>query len=115
MNNACFFDKATYDKFVKEIPQSRLITPSSVSERMKIRVSLARAALNELVKQGNFPLLNISFSRNSSSGFLSSCATNLCTSFENLNLCLYRSIKYLDCGLVLRLFIRFQWFNWNCL
>ncbi|VDO06826.1 unnamed protein product [Rodentolepis nana] len=52
LNNACLFDKATYDKFVKEIPQSRLITPSSVSERMKIRVSLARAGLQELVKQG---------------------------------------------------------------
>ncbi|KAM3184804.1 hypothetical protein ACTXT7_007648 [Hymenolepis weldensis] len=52
LNNASLFDKSTYDKFVKEIPQSRLITPSSVSERMKIRVSLARAGLQELVKQG---------------------------------------------------------------
>nr|CDS26398.1 n acetyltransferase 9 [Hymenolepis microstoma] len=55
LNNACLFDKPTYDKFVKEIPQSRLITPSSVSERMKIRVSLARAGLQELVKQGHVP------------------------------------------------------------
>ncbi|KAL5972086.1 40S ribosomal protein S25 [Taenia solium] len=49
----CLFDQATYDKFLKEIPQCRLITPSSVSERLKIRVSLARAALNEMKNQGN--------------------------------------------------------------
>ncbi|VDK41263.1 unnamed protein product, partial [Taenia asiatica] len=53
LNNMCLFDQATYDKFLKEIPQCRLITPSSVSERLKIRVSLARAALNEMKNQGN--------------------------------------------------------------
>ncbi|CDS42342.1 40S ribosomal protein S25 [Echinococcus granulosus] len=52
LNNMCLFDQATYDKFLKEIPQCRLITPSSVSERLKIRVSLARAALNEMKNQG---------------------------------------------------------------
>jgi len=42
------FDKATYDKLLKEVPGYKLITPSVVSERLKIRASLARAALKEL-------------------------------------------------------------------
>uniref|UniRef100_A0A5K3EUX9 Small ribosomal subunit protein eS25 n=1 Tax=Mesocestoides corti TaxID=53468 RepID=A0A5K3EUX9_MESCO len=54
LNNMCLFDQTTYDKFLKEIPQCRLITPSSVSERLKIRVSLARAALNEMKNQDLF-------------------------------------------------------------
>jgi small subunit ribosomal protein S25e len=42
------FDKATYDKFLKEVPAYKLITPSVVSERLKIRASLAKLALKEL-------------------------------------------------------------------
>lgn len=56
LNNMCLFDTATYEKFVSEIPQYRLITPSTVSERLKIRVSLARAALREMKNQGNILL-----------------------------------------------------------
>lgn len=48
LQNAVFFDKATYDKFMKEVPGYKLITPSVVSERLKIRGSLARIALKEL-------------------------------------------------------------------
>jgi ribosomal protein S25 len=48
LNNLVLFDKATYDKFLKEVPGYKLITPSVVSERLKIRGSLARAALKEL-------------------------------------------------------------------
>ncbi len=49
LNNLVLFDKATYDKFIKEVPGYKLITPSVVSERLKIRGSLARAGLRELV------------------------------------------------------------------
>lgn len=52
MNNLCLFDKATYDKLQKEVPSYKLITPSVVSERLKIRASLARAALTELHQKG---------------------------------------------------------------
>ncbi|XDA88078.1 hypothetical protein R6Z07F_017743 [Ovis aries] len=45
LNNLVLFDKATYDKLCKEVPNSKLITPAVVSERLKIRGSLARAAL----------------------------------------------------------------------
>ena len=48
LNNLCLFDKATYDKLYKEVPGYNVITPSVVSERLKIRVSLARHALKEL-------------------------------------------------------------------
>lgn len=52
LNNLVLFDKATYDKLYKEVPSYRLITPSVVSERLKIRGSLARRALIELQSKG---------------------------------------------------------------
>ncbi|RNA20071.1 40S ribosomal S25 [Brachionus plicatilis] len=51
LNNLVLFDKATYEKFLKEVPTYKLITPSVVSERLKVRGSLARAALKELVSK----------------------------------------------------------------
>ena len=52
LNNLVLFDQATYDKLVKEVPTYKLITPSIVSERMKVRGSLARKALRELLAKG---------------------------------------------------------------
>ena len=52
LNNLVLFDKATYDKLMKEVPSYKLITPSIVSERMKVRGSLARKVLAELVSKG---------------------------------------------------------------
>ncbi|XP_033107137.1 40S ribosomal protein S25-like [Anneissia japonica] len=52
LNNLVLFDKATYDKFYKEVPSYKLITPSVVSERLKIRGSLARKALEEMLRKG---------------------------------------------------------------
>merc|ERR1712168_1039990 len=52
LNNMVLFDKATYDKLLKEVPKYTLITPSVVSERLKVRVSLARAALLQLKADG---------------------------------------------------------------
>ena len=52
MNNLVLFDQATYDKLVKEVPTYKLITPSIVSKRMKVRGSLARKALRELLAKG---------------------------------------------------------------
>merc|ERR1712207_113061 len=39
--NMVMFDKATYDKMLKEIPKAKLITPSVVSERLKVNGSVA--------------------------------------------------------------------------
>ena len=52
LNNLVLFNKSTYDKLLKEVPTYKLITPSIVSERLKVRGSLARKALNELVTKG---------------------------------------------------------------
>merc|ERR1712226_1286488 len=52
LNNLVLFDKGTYDKLLKEVPTYKLITSSIVSERLKVRGSLARKALIELEKQG---------------------------------------------------------------
>ena len=60
MNNLVLFDKATYDKLLKEVPTYKLITPSIVSERLKVRGSLARKALVELVQKGKQRLSNYS-------------------------------------------------------
>merc|ERR1712133_132858 len=52
MGNLVLFDKNTYDKLYKEVPTYKLITPSIVSERLKVRGSLARRALSELAGKG---------------------------------------------------------------
>merc|ERR1712142_485099 len=52
LNNLVLFDKATYDKLYKEVPSYKLITPSVVSERLKITGSLARKGLQELLEKG---------------------------------------------------------------
>ena len=52
LNNLVLFDKGTYEKLYKDVPNYKLITPSVVSERLKVRASLARAALIELTNKG---------------------------------------------------------------
>merc|ERR1712189_55714 len=52
LNNLVLFDKATRDKLLKEVPSYKLITPSVVSERLKISGSLARRALDDLQQKG---------------------------------------------------------------
>merc|ERR1712223_2353512 len=57
LNNLVFFDKATYDKLLKEVPTYKLITPSIVSERLKERGSLAKRGLDELHEKGLIKLV----------------------------------------------------------
>merc|ERR1711862_927588 len=52
LNNLVLFDKQTYDKFMKEVPSYKLITPSVVSERLKITGSLAKKGLAMLHSKG---------------------------------------------------------------
>merc|ERR1712051_1088211 len=58
LNNLILFDKATYDKLYKEVPSYKLITPSVVSERLKVRGSLAKLALRELHAKGLITLVS---------------------------------------------------------
>ena len=46
------FDKPTHEKFLKEVPTYKLITPSVLVDRLRISGSLARAAILEMEKQG---------------------------------------------------------------
>mmetsp|Transcript_10118 Transcript_10118/g.22244 ORF Transcript_10118/g.22244 Transcript_10118/m.22244 type:complete len:114 (-) Transcript_10118:64-405(-) len=50
--NMVMFDKPTYEKMMKEIPKAKLITPSVVSERLKVNGSVARAAIRHLEEKG---------------------------------------------------------------
>jgi small subunit ribosomal protein S25e len=59
LNNQVLFDKATYDKLLKEVPSYKLITPSVVSERLKVRGSLARKALDELLQNGKLAFVKL--------------------------------------------------------
>ena len=73
LNNLVLFDKATYDKLCKEVPNYKLITPAVVSERLKIRGSLARAALQELLSEGLIELVSkhraqVIYTRNTKGG-----------------------------------------------
>lgn len=52
LNNLVLFDKPTYEKLYKEVVNYKLITPSVVSERLKVRASLAKKALDELHSKG---------------------------------------------------------------
>lgn len=61
LNNLVLFDKATYEKLYKEVPTYKLITPSIVSERLKVRGSLARKGLIELTQKGKINITLIAF------------------------------------------------------
>merc|ERR1712232_563216 len=52
LTNLVMFDKSTYDKMMKEIPKAKLITPSVVSERLKVNGSVARLAFRHLEEKG---------------------------------------------------------------
>lgn len=50
--NAVLFDKATYERMLNDTPKQKLITPSIISEKLKVNGSLARKAVKELVAKG---------------------------------------------------------------
>ena len=49
--NAVLFDKATYDRMLNDTPKQKLITPSIISEKLKVNGSLARKAVKELMSK----------------------------------------------------------------
>eukprot|EP01101_Sappina_pedata_P010061 TRINITY_DN6243_c0_g1_i2.p2 TRINITY_DN6243_c0_g1~~TRINITY_DN6243_c0_g1_i2.p2 ORF type:complete len:148 (-),score=100.31 TRINITY_DN6243_c0_g1_i2:87-530(-) len=52
LNNLVLLDVATQDRLNKEIPTSKLVTISILSERLKISGSLARRAIKNLEARG---------------------------------------------------------------
>ncbi|CAM6019005.1 unnamed protein product [Sphagnum balticum] len=57
VNNMVLFDQATYDKLLVEVPKYKLITPSVLSDRLRINGSLARRAIKELMAKGTIRLV----------------------------------------------------------
>jgi len=51
LSNLVLFDKVSYEKMITDIPKQRLITPSIISEKLKVNGSLARKAVKELVSK----------------------------------------------------------------
>merc|ERR1712203_406515 len=52
LQNLALFDPPAWQKFEKEVPGYKLITPSICSKRMKVRASLAKAGLRRLAAEG---------------------------------------------------------------
>uniref|UniRef100_A0A8C9K9P8 40S ribosomal protein S25 n=1 Tax=Panthera tigris altaica TaxID=74533 RepID=A0A8C9K9P8_PANTA len=69
LNNLVLFDKATYNKLCKKVPNYKLITPAAASERLKIQGSLAETALQELlIKLVSKHRAQIIYTRNTKGG-----------------------------------------------
>merc|ERR1711988_1187542 len=58
LNNLVVFDQGTYDRMMKEVATFKLVTPSAISERLKINGSLARRSIQELLKAGTIKLVD---------------------------------------------------------
>jgi len=52
VNNLVLFDQGTYDKMMAEVPKYKMITPSILSDRLRVGGSLARSAIRELLAKG---------------------------------------------------------------
>ncbi|XP_050219478.1 40S ribosomal protein S25-3-like [Mercurialis annua] len=58
VNNSVLFDQATYDKLLSEVPKFKLITPSILSDRLRINGSLARHAIKDLMARGSIRMIS---------------------------------------------------------
>ncbi|ESQ50905.1 hypothetical protein EUTSA_v10023150mg [Eutrema salsugineum] len=58
VNNMVLFDQATYDKLMSEAPKFKLITPSILSDRLRINGSLARKAIRDLMAKGTIRMVS---------------------------------------------------------
>merc|ERR1711998_66213 len=51
ISRLCLFNKDNYNKFLSDAPKYKLITTSVLAERLSINGSLARRAIQELMRQ----------------------------------------------------------------
>ena len=58
LNNAVLWEKSAVDKLEKEVPKYKVITPSILSDRLKISVALAAEGLKYLSKAGSIRLVS---------------------------------------------------------
>ncbi|KAK3420940.1 hypothetical protein EUGRSUZ_G01617 [Eucalyptus grandis] len=59
VNNMVLFDQATYDKLLSKAPMYKLITPSILSNCLRVNGSLARKAIRELMAGGLIRMVSI--------------------------------------------------------
>merc|ERR1711924_228386 len=52
LNNLVVFDQQTYDRMLAEVKNFKLVTPSAISERLKVNGPLARRAIQKLLEAG---------------------------------------------------------------
>ncbi|KAF5179093.1 40S ribosomal protein S25 [Thalictrum thalictroides] len=52
------FDQASYDKLLSEVPKYKLITPSILSDRLRVNGSLARRAIKDLMARGAIRMIS---------------------------------------------------------
>ena len=52
VENKVLFSKEQWERFNSEVPKMKLITVSTVVEKLKINAGLARRALNQMAKDG---------------------------------------------------------------
>nr|ABY60448.1 ribosomal protein S25 [Adonis aestivalis var. palaestina] len=58
VNNMVLFDQASYDKLLSEAPKYKLITPSILSDRLRVNGSLARRAIKDLTAKGAIRMIS---------------------------------------------------------
>merc|ERR1712051_1087019 len=63
VDNKVLFSKEARDRFMSEVPKMKLITVSTVVEKLKISGGLARRALNELAEEGIIRSVHVSQSQ----------------------------------------------------
>merc|ERR1712048_881020 len=63
VDNKVLFSKEARDRFMSEVPKMKLITVSTVVDKLKISGGLARRALNELAEEGTTRPVHVSQSQ----------------------------------------------------
>ena len=60
VDNKVLFTKEQFDRLNSEVPKMKLITVSTVVEKLKISAGLARRALNKLAEEGTIKAVCVS-------------------------------------------------------
>ena len=60
VDNKVLFSREQYERFNSEVPKMKLITVSTVVEKLKISGGLARRALNDMAEEGTIRAVCVS-------------------------------------------------------
>lgn len=59
LNSKVLFDEDGWNRLLAEVPKMKTVTPSALVERLKINVSLARAACKYLAEEGKITAIEV--------------------------------------------------------